>query len=224
LIIGELKSLKSKVKTLAEALERINDGQIIMIGGFMAGGTPEILIDGMIEKGVKDITVISNDTCTPDYGIGKLIVDRRITKLITSHIGRNKETGRQMTAGETQVELIPQGTLAERIRAAGAGLGGFLTPTGVGTVVEEGKQKLNIDGRDYLLELPLRAEIALLKAWKADKYGNLVYRRAARNFNPLMASAADLVIVAAEIIVEFGELDPDMIVTPGAMVDIIVQA
>jgi len=212
------------VKTLAQALERINDGQIIMIGGFMSGGTPEILIDGMIEKGVKNITVISNDTCTPDYGIGKLIVNRRIAKLIASHIGRNKETGRQMTAGETEVELVPQGTLAERIRTGGAGLGGFLTPTGIGTVVEEGKQKLNMNGRDYLLELPLRAEIALLKAWKADTYGNLVYRRAATNFNPLMATAADLVIVAAEIIVGFGELDPDIVVTPGALVDIIVQS
>ena len=216
--------MKSKVKTLAEALDKINDNQTIMIGGFMSGGTPEILIDGMIEKGIKNITVISNDTCTPDYGIGKLIVNRRISRMITSHIGRNKETGRQMTEGETRVDLIPQGTLAERIRTAGAGLGGFLTPTGVGTSVEDGKQKLNIDGRDYLLELPLRAEIALLKAWKADKSGNLVYRRAARNFNPLMATAADFVIVAAETIVEVGELDPDLIATPGVLVDMIVQA
>jgi acetate CoA/acetoacetate CoA-transferase alpha subunit len=213
-----------KVKTLAEAMENINDGQRIMIGGFMAGGTPEILIDAMIEKGVKNITVISNDTCTPDYGIGKLIVNKQIAKMITTHIGRNKETGRQMTAGETEVELVPQGTLAERIRTAGAGLGGFLTPTGVGTVVEEGKQKINVNGRDYLLELPLRAEVALLKAYMADKYGNLVYRRAGHNFNPLMASAADLVIVAAENIVEVGELDPELVSTPGAMVDIIVQA
>ena len=214
----------SKIKTLKEALERINDGQIFMIGGFMFGGTPEILIDGMIEKGVKDITVISNDTCTPEYGIGKLIVDRRISKLISTHIGRNKETGRQMNAGELDVELVPQGTLAERIRTAGAGLGGFLTPTGVGTIVEKGKQKINVNGRDYLLELPLRADVALLKAWKADKSGNLVYRRAARNFNPLMATAADLVIVAAENIVEIGELDPELVVTPATMVDIIVQA
>jgi len=213
-----------KVKTLAEALDMIKDGQTLMIGGFMAGGTPEILIDGMLEKGVTGITVISNDTCTPDYGIGKLIVNKRIAKMIASHIGRNKEAGRQMTDGETEFELVPQGTLAERIRTAGAGLGGFLTPTGVGTCVEEGKQKLVVDGREYLLELPLRADIALLKAWKADKYGNLVYRRAARNFNPLMATAAKLVIVAAENIVEVGELDPEMIATPGALVDMIVQA
>ena len=210
--------------TLTEALDRIKDGQVIMIGGFMFGGTPEILIDGMIEKGIKGITVISNDTCTPEYGIGKLIVNKQIAKMITTHIGRNKETGRQMTAGETVVDLVPQGTLAERIRTAGAGLGGFLTPTGVGTVVEEGKQKINVNGRDYLLELPLRADVALLKAWKADKSGNLVYRRAARNFNPLMATAADLVIAAAESIVEVGELDPELVSTPGAMVDLIVQA
>jgi len=216
--------MTSKVKTLAEALERINDGQTIMIGGFMFGGTPEILIDAMIEKGVRNITVISNDTCTPDYGIGKLIVNKQIYRMITTHIGRNKETGRQMTAGETVVDLVPQGTLAERIRTAGAGLGGFLTPTGVGTVVEEGKQKINVNGRDYILELPLRADIALLKAWKADKSGNLVYRRAARNFNPLMATAADLVIAAAETIVEVGELDPELVATPATMVDIIVQA
>jgi len=214
--------MTSKVRSLVEALEKIYDGQTIMIGGFMSGGTPEILIDGMIEKGVTNITVISNDTCTPDYGIGKLIMNKQISRLITSHIGRNKETGRQMTAGETRVELIPQGTLAERIRTAGAGLGGFLTPTGVGTVVEEGKQKLNVNGRDYLLELPLRAEIALIKAWKADKSGNLVYRRAARNFNPLMAAAADFVIAAAETIVEVGELDPEAVATPAAMVDMIV--
>jgi len=214
----------SKVKTLAEAMEMINDGQTIMIGGFMFAGTPELLIDGMVEKGVKNITVISNDTCTPEYGIGKLIVNKQISKLISTHIGRNKETGRQMNAGEIEVQLNPQGTLAERIRTAGAGLGGFLTPTGVGTVVEEGKQKINVNGKDYILELPIRADIALLKAYKADKSGNLTYRRAARNFNTLMATAADLVIVAAEHIVEVGELDPELVFTPAAMVDIIVQA
>ncbi|MCL2152060.1 MAG: 3-oxoacid CoA-transferase subunit A [Oscillospiraceae bacterium] len=216
--------MRSKVKTLAEAMEMIKDGQSIMIGGFMFGGTPEILIQGMIDKGITGITVISNDTCTPEYGIGLLIVNKRISKLISTHIGRNKETGRQMSAGETEVILVPQGTLAERIRTAGAGLGGFLTPTGVGTSVEEGKQKININGKDYLLELPLRADVALLKAWKADKSGNLVYRRAARNFNPLMATAADLVIAAAETIVEVGELDPELVSTPGAMVDVVVQA
>ncbi|MCL2391817.1 MAG: 3-oxoacid CoA-transferase subunit A [Oscillospiraceae bacterium] len=216
--------MKNKVKTRAEAIDMIHDGQTLMISGFTFAGTPEGLIDGLIEKGVKDITLISNDTGTAEFGMGKLIVNKLVKKLITSHIGLNRETGRQMTAGELDVTLIPQGTIAERIRTAGAGLGGFLTPTGVGTIVEEGKQKLTIDGRDYLLELPLRAEVALIKAWKADKYGNLTYRRAARNFNPLMATAADLVIVEAEEIVEVGELDPEIVFTPGCMVDVIVQA
>jgi len=212
-----------KTATVADALARIKDNMTIMIGGFMSGGTPEVLIDGIVEKGFKNITLISSDTCTPEYGIGKLIVNKQISKLIASHIGMNKETGRQMNAGELDVELVPQGTFAERIRAGGAGLGGVLTPTGIGTLVEEGKQKLTIEGKEYLLELPLRAEIALIKAWKADKSGNLVYRRAARNFNPLMAMAADYVIVAAEEIVEIGELDPDLVVTPAPLVDMIVQ-
>jgi acetate CoA/acetoacetate CoA-transferase alpha subunit len=214
----------SKIKSLEEVLEKFQDNQVVMIGGFLAAGTPEALVEGLLNKGVRDLTVIGNDTSFPDRGIGRLIVSKQIKKAIVSHIGTNKETGRQMTAGETEVELVPQGTLAERIRSAGAGLGGFLTPTGVGTIVEEGKQKLDIDGRSYLLELPLRADIALLKAWKADKSGNLVYRRAARNFNPLMAMAADLVIVEAEEIVEVGELNPDEVVTPGPLVDIIVKA
>ncbi|MCL2226225.1 MAG: CoA transferase subunit A [Oscillospiraceae bacterium] len=216
--------MKSKVKTLKEAMEMIHDGQTIMICGFTFAGSPVKLIDGLVEKGVKDLNLISNDTCTPEFGIGKLIVNKQIKKLTASHIGLNKETGRQMTAGELEVTLVPQGTLAERFRSAGAGLGGFLTPTGVGTIVEEGKQKININGKDYLLELPLRAEVALIKAWKADKSGNLTYRRAARHFNPLMATAADFVIVEAEEIVEVGELDPEIVFTPGIMVDMIVQA
>ncbi|MCL2365588.1 MAG: CoA transferase subunit A [Oscillospiraceae bacterium] len=216
--------MNSKVRTLAEAMEMIHDGQTIMISGFTFAGTPEILIDGIIEKGVKDLHLITNDTGTAEFGIGKLVVNKLVKKIQTSHIGLNKEAGRQMTAGELDVELIPQGTIAERIRVAGAGLGGFLTPTGVGTIVEEGKQKLNINGKDYLLELPLRAEVALIKAYKADKYGNCTYRRAARNFNPLMATAADFVIVAAEEIVEFGAIDPELVFTPGIMVDMVVQA
>ena len=195
-----------------------------MIGGFLCGGTPDIFVDALIKKGVKNLTLIGNDTGFPDRGVGRLIVSKQISKIIVTHIGTNRETGRQISAGELESELVPQGTLAERIRTAGAGLGGFLTPTGVGTLVEEGKQKLTVNGKEYLLELPIRAEIALLHAWKADKYGNLVYRIAGRNFNPLMAMAADLVIVAAEQIVEVGELDPDMVVTPGKLVDIIVQA
>ena len=214
----------NKIKTIEEVSQLFKDGQVLMIGGFICCGTPEIFIDALIEKGVKNLTLINNDTGVPDRGVGRLIVSKQISKIIVSHVGTNKETGRQINAGEIEYDLVPQGTLAERIRSAGAGLGGFLTPTGVGTIVEEGKQKITVDGREYLLELPLRADIALLHAWKADKSGNLVYRLSAQNFNPIMAMAADLVIVAAEEIVEVGELDPDAVVTPGPLVDIIVQA
>ncbi len=214
----------SKVRSMEEALDALRDGQSVMIGGFLAAGTPEALVDGLINKGVGNLTVIGNDTGFVDRGIGRLVVSGQIKKAIVSHIGTNKETGRKMTAGEMDVELVPQGTLAERVRAGGAGLGGILTPTGVGTIVEEGKQKLEIDGKTYLLELPLRADVALLLAHKADTSGNLVYRRSSRNFNPLMAMAADLVIVLAEEIVDVGELDPDEIVTPGVLVDMIVKA
>ena len=214
----------SKIKTLDEITANFKDGQVMMIGGFLCAGTPDLFVDALIEKGIKNLTVIANDTGFPDRGIGKLVVNKQVKKLIATHVGTNKETGRQMNSGEMDVTLVPQGTLAERIRAAGVGLGGILTPTGVGTVVEEGKQKLTIDGKEYLLELPMRAEIALLHAYKADKSGNLVYRRASRNFNPLMAMAADLVVVSAEHIVEVGELDPDEVVTPGALVDMITQA
>ena len=219
--MGIRSGMRDKIRALEEITPLFTDGQTMMIGGFLCAGTPETLIDALIDKGVKDLTVIANDTGFPDRGIGRLVVNKQIRKMITSHVGTNKETGRQMNAGEMEVELIPQGTLAERIRTAGVGLGGFLTPTGVGTVVEEGKQKLHIDGRDFLLELPLKAEIALLHAYKADTAGNLVYRVTARNFNPLMAMAADLVIVSAEHVVGIGELDPDEIITPGVLVDMI---
>ena len=213
----------SKVKTLEEIVAKLQDNQVMMIGGFLCAGTPETFIDAIIEKGIKNLTVIANDTGFPDRGIGRLIVSKQVGKVVATHVGTNKETGRQMNAGEIICELVPQGTLAERIRTAGAGLGGFLTPTGVGTVVEEGKQRINVGGRDYLLELPIRADIALLHAWKADTSGNLVYRVASQNFNPLMAFAADLVIVSAEEIVEVGELDPDSVVTPGTLVDMLIK-
>jgi len=213
----------SKLATKEEVFAKFSDGQTLMIGGFLATGTPESLVDGLVEKGVKNLTVIGNDTGYPDRGIGKLVVNKQLQKVIVSHIGTNKETGRQMHAKEMEVVLVPQGTLAERIRSGGAGLGGFLTPTGVGTIVEEGKQKIAIGNKTYLLELPLKADIALLKAWKADTYGNLIFRRAARNFNPLMAMAADLVIVEVEEIVVVGTLDPDEIIAPGALVDMIIK-
>lgn len=213
----------NKVTTIAQALESVQDGMTVMIGGFLAVGTPELLVDALLAKGTKDLTVIANDTAFPDKGIGKLVVNRRLRKAIVSHIGTNQETGRQMNAGELQVELVPQGTLAERIRAGGAGLGGILTPTGLGTIIAEGKDIITIDGREYLLEKYLKANVALIKAHTADTAGNLLFHRSARNFNPLMAMAADVVIVQAENIVEAGQIDPDQVMTPGIVVDWIVR-
>lgn len=209
----------NKIISMKEVSSMFSDGMTIMAGGFMGVGTPQALVNAMLEAEVKDITLIANDTAFTETGVGPLIVNKRVKKVIASHIGTNPETGRQMIAGEMEVELVPQGTLAERVRAGGAGLGGVLTPTGVGTVVEEGKEKITVDGREYLLEKPLRAEVALLKAYKADKAGNLIYHRSARNFNPLMALAADTVIVQVEQIVEIGEIDPDEVMTPGILVD-----
>ncbi len=213
----------NKVVTMEEALSRIKSGQSVMVGGFMTVGTPEGIVDALVDSAVRDLTLISNDTGFADKGVGKLVACNKVRKVVASHIGTNRETGNKMNAGEIEVELIPQGTLAEQIRSAGAGLGGFLTPTGIGTVVEENKQTMEIEGKRYILELPLRADVALLKAHKADTSGNLVYRRAARNFNPLMAMAADLVIVEAEEIVEAGELDPDEVMTPCIFVDLVIR-
>ena len=213
----------AKIISAAEAAAKVQDGMTVMVGGFLGCGTPQILVDQLLAQGTKDLTLVCNDTAFPDSGVGKLVVSRQFKKVIVSHIGTNPETGRQMNAGELDVELVPQGTLAEKVRSAGFGLGGFLTPTGVGTPVEEGKQKLTIDGKDYLLELPIKADVALIKAYKADKAGNLVFRKAARNFNPLMATAAQLVIVEAQNIVEIGEIDPDEVMTPGIFVNYLVQ-
>lgn len=209
----------SKIISKEELLPMFKDGMTIMFGGFMGIGTSKKLVDAIMESNVKDLTLIGNDTAFTETGVGPLIMNKRVKKVITSHIGTNPETGRQMIAGEMEVELVPQGTLAERIRAGGSGLGGILTPTGVGTVVEEGKQKINVDGRDYLLELPLRADLAILKAKKADKAGNLVYHSSARNFNPVMALAADTVIAEVEEIFEIGDICPDEVVTTGILVD-----
>jgi acetate CoA/acetoacetate CoA-transferase alpha subunit len=212
-----------KVTTIAQALETVQDGMTVMVGGFLAVGTPEILVDALIAKGTKDLTVIANDTAFPDKGVGKLVVHHRLKKVIVSHIGTNPETGRQMHAGELTVALVPQGTLAEQIRAGGSGLGGVLTPTGLGTVVAEGKAVINVDSKEFLLEKPLKADVALIKAHTADTAGNLLFQRSARNFNPLMAMAADIVIVQAENIVEVGQIDPDQVMTPGILVDWIVK-
>ena len=212
-----------KIRTIDEAASYIKDGMTVAVGGFIGAGTPEKLIDAVIAKGIKDLTLICNDTALPDKGVGKWVVNRVVSRIIVSHIGTNPETGRQMNAGELEVELVPQGTLAERVRAAGAGLGGILTHTGIGTVVEEGKEKITVNGKEYLLELPLKADVALLKGSIVDKKGNIYYKKATRNFNPLMATAADLVIVEAEKIVEVGELDPTDVMTPSIFVDIIAK-
>lgn len=212
-----------KVISVNEAVNKIQDGMTIMIGGFLGVGNPCTIIDTLVEKGTKELTLIANDTSFPEIGLGKLIVNKQIKKAFVSHIGTNKETGRQMNEGETEVVLVPQGTLAEQVRAGGAGLGGFLTPTGIGTIVEEGKQKLKIDGKEYLLELPLRADVALIKGSKVDKKGNVYYNKSTRNFNPLMAMAADIVIVEAEEIVEVGDINPNDVMTPSIFVDYIVK-
>lgn len=213
----------NKIITIEEAVSHIKDGMSVMIGGFLAVGTPDKLIDALIAKGVKDLTIIGNDTGFVDKGIGKLIVSKQAKKTIASHIGTNPETGRQMNEKEMDVELVPQGTLAERVRCGGSGLGGFLTPTGLGTVVEEGKEKVTVDGKEYLLEKPLRADVALIFGSKVDKKGNVYYNEATRNFNPLMAAAADLVIVEAEELVEVGEINPNEVMTPSIFVDYIVK-
>jgi acetate CoA/acetoacetate CoA-transferase alpha subunit len=207
---------------LQDAVAMIRDGANIMIGGFMAVGTSERLIDELVRQGKRNLTVIANDTAMPGRGIGKLIRAGLISRVIASHIGLNPETQQQMIAGKIAVDLVPQGTLIERIRAGGFGLGGILTPTGVGTVVEEGKRRIEVDGKDYLLETALRADFALVHAFLADYLGNLSYALTARNFNPVIAMAADTVIVTAEHIVPVGVIAPDHVVTPAPVVDYLV--
>lgn len=214
----------SKVAGVQQALAHIESGQTIMLSGFTNVGSPNKFIVKMAQAGITDIELIANDAGNDHAdGIGTLICQHRVKKLTASHVGLNPKVAEQMNAGELEVVLVPQGTLAERIRCGGTGLGGVLTPTGVGTVVAEGKQVIQVNGRDYLLETPLRAQVAVVKAWKADTSGNLVYRRAGRNFNPLMAMAADFVIAEVEEVVEVGQLDPDEIMTPGVCVDLVVK-
>ncbi|MDY0165840.1 MAG: acetate CoA-transferase subunit alpha [Thermoguttaceae bacterium] len=213
----------NKLITLDEAAGKVKDGMTVMVGGFLGCGNPHRMIDKLVERGVKDLTLICNDTGFPEVGVGKLVVHKQFRKVIASHIGTNPETGRQMNEGELEVVLVPQGTLAEQVRAGGAGLGGILTPTGVGTVVEQGKDLIEVDGAKYLLEKPLRADVALIAGQTVDRYGNIVYRGATRNFNNIMATAADVVIVEAEEVVEAGQLDPNHVVTPGIFVTYIVN-
>lgn len=215
--------MKQKVAEISQVMDLVKDGMTIMVGGFLACGTPERLIDAVVEKGLKDITLICNDTGFVDRGVGKWVVNKQIKHVIASHVGTNKETGNQMNSGEMKVTLVPQGTLAEQIRAGGSGLGGILTPTGLGTIVEEGKQKITVDGIEYLLETAMRADMAFIFGSIVDKKGNIVYEKATRNFNPMMAMAADTVIVQADKIVEVGEIDPNMVMTPGVCVDYIIQ-
>lgn len=213
----------NKVTTADAIIARISDGDTLMVGGFLGVGTPEMLVDAIKSKGLRNLTLIANDTAFPDRGVGKLVVNRQVGKVIVSHIGTNPETGRQMNAGEMAVELVPQGTLVERIRAGGAGLGGVLTPTGIGTPAEAGKEKIVVQGQEYLLELPLKAKLALIKAYKADTQGNLVFRMTSRNFNPIMATAAAFVAVEAEHVVQVGEIEPDEVMLPGIFVDAVVH-
>jgi 3-oxoacid CoA-transferase subunit A len=207
----------------AEAVAMIDDGATIMMGGFGLCGIPENLIAALRGRGVRDLTVVSNNAGVDDFGIGVLLKARQVRKMIATYVGENKEFERQFLTGELDVELVPQGTFAERIRAGGAGIGGFFTPTGFGTLVAEGKETRTIDGKMFVLERPLTADFAFVKAWKGDRAGNLVYRRTARNFNPVMATAARVTIAEVEHLVEPGEIDPDHVVTPGIFVRHILQ-
>ncbi len=214
---------KIKKPTEALLLSDLKSGSTLLIAGFLANGTSEILIDAILELGVKDLTIICNDTSYPDKGVGKLIKERRVKKVITTHIGTNPETQKQYINKEIEVEFVPQGTLIERLRAYGAGLGGILTPVGVGTVVEEGKEKILINGKEYLLELPLGGDISIIKAKWGDEFGNLKYYGTARNFNPVMALAGKKVIAEVENLLKVGEMNPNEIETPGIFVDYIVK-
>jgi acetate CoA/acetoacetate CoA-transferase alpha subunit len=212
-----------KAISVAGAAEMIPDGVSLMIGGFMGVGSPHRMIAELVRQGRKNLTIIANDSGRPQFGIGLLIVAKLVRKLIASHIGTNPETQRQMIAGELEVELCPQGTLAERVRAGGYGLGAVVTPTGIGTMAAEGKRTIEVEGRNFLLELPLRADFALLGAKRADYYGNLDYSLTARNFNPLMAMAGGTVIAEVDEIVPVGVIPPDEVVTPHILVDHVIE-
>jgi acetate CoA/acetoacetate CoA-transferase alpha subunit len=208
--------------SLEQSVAMIPDGASLMIGGFMAVGTPERVIDEIVRQNKRELIVIANDTATPDRGIGKLIRSKQVRKAVVSHIGMNPETQRQMIAGDLDVELVPQGTLIERIRAGGYGLGGILTQTGLGTSVEMGKQQVEVNGKSYLLEVALRADFALVQAFLVDYFGNLSYALTARNFNPVIAMAADTVIANADNIVPVGVISPDHVMTPAPLVDYLI--
>jgi len=211
------------VKNADEAIRDVQDGAVIMSGGFGLCGNPENLIAAIHRKGIKNLTIISNNCGTTDKGLGVLLQTRQVRKMIASYVGENKEFERQFLGGELEVELNPQGTLAERIRAGGAGLGGFFTPTGAGTQIAQGKGSRVIDGREMIFENPLKADLAIVRAWKGDKWGNLVFRKTARNFSPMMCAAARITIAEVEHLVEVGELDPDTIHVPSIYVKRLFQ-
>ena len=212
----------AKIISLKDAARMVKDGMTIMVGGFQGVGTPTAITDELVKTNIKNLTLICTDTSFPHIGVGKMVVNKQFKKITATHVGLNRETGNQMNSGETEVILIPQGTMAERIRHGGAGLGGFYTPTGIGTEVANGKETKIIDGKEYILEFPLHADVALIKGAIVDKKGNVYYNGSTRNFNPLMATAADIVIVEAEKLVEIGEIDPNVVMTPGLFVDYIV--
>lgn len=217
----------SKIFKKEEVMKKFCDGQSIMIAGFASTGEPKGLVDMLLESEVKNLTIISNDTGYSGEGVGRIFESGQGKKLICSYIGMDPDAlamvDRKVKSGEMELELNPQGTLCERIRSGGAGLGGILTQTGIGTVIEKGKQKIEVDGKTYLLETALHADVALIKAWKADTVGNLIYRGTSRTYNPIMAMAADLVIVMADEIVPAGTFDPENVVTPGVFVNMIIK-
>lgn len=219
---GEI-SVKKISTSFNEAVKDIHDGAVIMVGGFGLCGIPENLIIALVEKGIKDLTVISNNCGVDDWGLGLLLKNKQIKKMIGSYVGENKEFERQVLAGEIEVELLPQGTLAEKIRAGGAGIPAFYTPAGVGTPVAEGKETRLFNGKEYLLEEALVADFSLVRAWKGDKMGNLVYHKTARNFNPMVAAAGKVTIAEVENLCEIGELDPNTIHTPSIYVQMLIE-
>jgi 3-oxoacid CoA-transferase subunit A len=215
--------MDKRISSADAAIEKLTDGATILMGGFGLCGIPENLIAAVRRKGTKSLTIVSNNAGIDDFGIGILLQNRQVKKMISTYVGENKLFEQQVLSGELEVELNPQGTLAERLRAGGAGVPAFFTPTGVGTMVAEGKETREFDGRQYVMERGLRGQFAFVKAWQGDRWGNLVYRKAARNFNPLMATAADYVIAEVEQLVDLGQLDPDSIHTPGIFVNAIFQ-
>ncbi len=211
------------IKSALESIKDIKDGDTLMLGGFGLCGIPENLIFALREKGVKNLTCISNNAGVNDFGIGLLLQQKQVKKMISSYVGENDLFERIVLSGELEIELVPQGTLSERIRAGGAGIGGFYTPTGVGTIIADGKETKIIDGKEYILELPLKADFSLIKGYIGDTSGNLVYRKTARNFNPMMATAGRITIAEVEEIVEIGTLNPEEIITPGIYVKRLIQ-